>query len=158
MRGAAALQPALKAYYGRLPVDLSHYGGYYTMTPENWPLIGPMGPTGAFVVGAPNAFVAEMLDQRMHTLISQTLNGMVGSSVHVRFQVIPDYPTANGDRVPESPPVPPGRASADSSATHDGAQMNPKYVFERFIVGKSNELAHAAALAVSERPGRTDIQ
>ncbi|HJO68409.1 MAG TPA: FAD-binding oxidoreductase [Rhodospirillales bacterium] len=52
LRGAAALQPALKAYYGRLPVDLSHYGGYYTMTPENWPLIGPMGPTGAFVVGA----------------------------------------------------------------------------------------------------------
>lgn len=52
LRGAAALQPALKAYYGRLPVDLSHYGGYYTMTPENWPLIGPMGPAGAFVVGA----------------------------------------------------------------------------------------------------------
>jgi chromosomal replication initiator protein len=110
---------------------------------------------GAFVVGAPNAFVAEMLDQRMYTLISQTLNGVVGSSVHVRFQVIPDYPATNGDRAPESPPVPPGRASADSSATHDGAQMNPKYVFERFIVGKSNELAHAAALAVSERPGLT---
>ena len=52
LRGAAALQPALKAYYGRLPKDLSHYGGYYAMTPENWPLIGPMGPAGAFVVGA----------------------------------------------------------------------------------------------------------
>ncbi|MDP6804775.1 MAG: FAD-binding oxidoreductase [Rhodospirillales bacterium] len=52
LRGAAALQPALKAYYGRLPTDLSLYGGYYTMTPENWPLIGPMGPAGAFVVGA----------------------------------------------------------------------------------------------------------
>lgn len=56
LRGAARLQPELKAYYGRLPRHLSHYGGYYTMTRENWPLIGPMGPPGAFVVGALSGF------------------------------------------------------------------------------------------------------
>ncbi len=143
--------PVWQAALGQLQLQVTR-PSYQTWLKDT---VGLDHSDGEFVVGAPNAFVAEMLDQRMYTLISQTLNGMVGSSVHVRFQVIPDYPAANGDRVPESPPVPPGRASADSSATHDGAQMNPKYVFERFIVGKSNELAHAAALAVSERPGLT---
>ena len=35
---------------------MSHYGGYYTMTNENWPLIGPVGPDGSFVVGALSGF------------------------------------------------------------------------------------------------------
>jgi chromosomal replication initiator protein len=33
--------------------------------------------------------------------------------------------------------------------------LNPRYTFSTFIVGKSNQLAHAASLAVSEHPGRT---
>lgn len=52
LRGASRLNPGLRAYYGRLPSRLSHYGGYYTMTRENWPLIGPMATEGAFVAGA----------------------------------------------------------------------------------------------------------
>lgn len=56
LRGASRLNPGLKAYYGRLPARLSHYGGYYTMTPENWPLIGPMKTDGAFVAGALSGF------------------------------------------------------------------------------------------------------
>jgi glycine/D-amino acid oxidase-like deaminating enzyme len=56
LRGAARLDPALKTYYGRLPQAMSHYGGFYTMTEENWPLIGPMGVDGAFVVGAMSGF------------------------------------------------------------------------------------------------------
>ena len=49
LRGAARLNPSLKAYYGRLPRAMHHYGGWYAMTEENWPLIGPMGPPGAFM-------------------------------------------------------------------------------------------------------------
>jgi glycine/D-amino acid oxidase-like deaminating enzyme len=56
LRGASRLNPGLKAYYGRLPARLSHYGGYYTMTQENWPLIGPMKTDGAFVAGALSGF------------------------------------------------------------------------------------------------------
>ena len=56
LRGASRLNPALKAYRGRLPREMAHYGGYYTMTPENWPLIGPMHTPGAFVAGALSGF------------------------------------------------------------------------------------------------------
>ena len=52
LRGASRLNPGLRAYHGRLPGGLSHYGGYYTMTRENWPLIGPMKTKGAYVAGA----------------------------------------------------------------------------------------------------------
>ena len=52
LRGASRLNPGLRTYYGRLPSRLSHYGGYYTMTRENWPLIGPMATKGAYVAGA----------------------------------------------------------------------------------------------------------
>ena len=56
LRGAARLNPALKQYYGRLPARAHHYGGWYTMTAENWPLIGPMGPEGAFMNCAHSGF------------------------------------------------------------------------------------------------------
>lgn len=56
LRGAARLNPSLKKYYGRLPKNLHHYGGYYTLTDENWPLIGAMAVDGVFVVGAMSGF------------------------------------------------------------------------------------------------------
>lgn len=52
LRAASRLNPALATYIGRVPRQTRHYGGYYTMTDENWPLIGPMRTPGAFVAGA----------------------------------------------------------------------------------------------------------
>lgn len=56
LHGAARLNPSLKTYYGRLPRSMHHYGGYYTLTDENWPLIGPMDTAGSYVVGAMSGF------------------------------------------------------------------------------------------------------
>lgn len=56
LRGAARLNSSLKAYYGQLPRNTHHYGGWYTMTEENWPLIGSMGPDGAFMNCALSGF------------------------------------------------------------------------------------------------------
>jgi glycine/D-amino acid oxidase-like deaminating enzyme len=56
LRGAAGLNPALKKYTQTFPTRWAHYGGYYPMTRENWPLIGPCGPPGSFVVGALSGF------------------------------------------------------------------------------------------------------
>lgn len=60
MRGAASLIPALAPYVEAPPTRYSHYGGYYTMTEENWPLIGPLGPTGSFLVGGLSGFGSMM--------------------------------------------------------------------------------------------------
>lgn len=56
LRGASRLNPALKTYYGQLPRNMHHYGGWYTMTEENWPLIGKMSPDGAYMNCALSGF------------------------------------------------------------------------------------------------------
>ena len=56
LRGAAKLNPSLVPYIETLPVNLTHYGGYYTMTDENWPLIGPLDDSEAYVAGALSGF------------------------------------------------------------------------------------------------------
>jgi glycine/D-amino acid oxidase-like deaminating enzyme len=56
IRGAAELIPSLRSYIAEPPATFSHYGGYYTMTEENWPLIGPLDNKAAFVNGALSGF------------------------------------------------------------------------------------------------------
>lgn len=56
LRAASRLHPGLGSYLGRLPRGAHHYGGYYAMTAENWPLIGPMKTPGAFMAGALSGF------------------------------------------------------------------------------------------------------
>jgi len=46
----------LGPFRARLPRGAHHYGGYYTMTAENWPLIGPSRTAGSFVAGAMSGF------------------------------------------------------------------------------------------------------
>ncbi|MCK1390621.1 FAD-dependent oxidoreductase [Bradyrhizobium sp. 1] len=52
LRAASRLQPALKQYLGALPRDRVHYGGFYPMTKENWPLIGAAKTPGVFLTTA----------------------------------------------------------------------------------------------------------
>ncbi|WP_298407014.1 FAD-dependent oxidoreductase [uncultured Chloroflexus sp.] len=51
LRGMTVMLPSLRAYRDRLPRAYLD-GGYYTCTPENRPLIGPLPLEGAFVIGA----------------------------------------------------------------------------------------------------------
>jgi glycine/D-amino acid oxidase-like deaminating enzyme len=56
LRRAASLIPALRQYIESFPSRCTHYGGYYPMTRENWPIIGPLGVDGVFITGALSGF------------------------------------------------------------------------------------------------------
>lgn len=56
VRGAARLNPELATYLDGFPGTLSHYGGYYTMTEENWPLIGASDIPGFYLATAMSGF------------------------------------------------------------------------------------------------------
>ena len=54
----------------------------------------------------------------------------------------------------------PGRTAAPSTRAappveRDSSHLNPKYTFESFVVGSSNQFAHAAARAVAEIPSKS---
>ena len=117
---------------------------------------------GRFTVSTPNAFVSEMLERRMYSVVSQAVEKVVGEGVEVAFEAGPpglqaDHGTggaSNGahpsaDQANGTAPVRPVRAPGGRQGP-----INARYTFGRFVVGKSNELAHAAALAVAEKPGR----
>ena len=127
---------------------------------------------GRFVVGTPNAFVAEMLEQRMYSLISQVMERVAKGPLEVSFQVAPnpahrnealpetmsfvgqpDNAQPNNEGTVEHPTAWKGSAQAHRSRFNGTSALNPRYEFDSFVIGRSNELAHAAAWAVSENPG-----
>ena len=52
LKGASRFIPGLKQYEEDVPAPLIEYGGHYTRTKENWPLIGPTDLDNVYVIGA----------------------------------------------------------------------------------------------------------
>jgi chromosomal replication initiator protein len=104
---------------------------------------------GTFVIGVHNTYAKEWLENRLLTIIKRTLIGLMNRTVEVKFVVRPNEPgrqpsTELLEDSPPAPDVPPSQP-----------QLIPQYTFQTFIVGSSNRLAHAAALAVTEMPGES---
>lgn len=101
-----------------------------------------------FVVGVPQAFAAEWLAQRLKPQIEDSLRRVTAlPAVRVRFQV-----QASGDVEPSQPSQ---ETPAAPSLLRYRPHLNPRYAFQRFIVGSSNRLAFAASQAVAQSPGAT---
>ncbi len=115
--------------------------------------VGFPGEDGSFVVCTPSPFVAEMLERRMYCLIGDALEKITGARPQVRFTVAYSPADSNVDDREET-----FRSvddKNDSPRERQQAHLNGSFTFGTFVVGKSNELAHAASMAVAAGPGQT---
>jgi len=111
------------------------------------------------VIGVPNAFTKAWLENKYHASIVHAVKNITTlDGVQISYRVegskgqSPTVPPNQLDPIPQtdrapSPSVP--LVSAEQNQT-----LNPRYSFESFVTGKSNELARAACLAVTDRPGQ----
>src|SRR4051812_13758846 len=104
-------------------------------------------------VGAPDQFTADWNDSKHSELLSAYAPLVLGYPLNVVFKV-------NEERLKRTQMdffVAPPPTSSKPLPAHNGITSPPlsgRYTFDLFVVGKSNELAAAAALAVSQAPGK----
>lgn len=126
---------------------------------DTW-LKGTVGLTledGQLTVGAASPFAAEWLERRMHQLIHRTVGEVVDPSIQVRYQVVSaavQTPTPLPAAAAQTVPTPESdEPTPTPTASHENAARNGRYTFQNFVIGRSNQLAYAASLAVAESPG-----
>ncbi len=66
-----------------------------------------------------------------------------------------DDSTPTFDAIRSKFPSPPPSMDGTHSTNTPESRLNPKYTFETFVIGSSNRFPHAAAVAVSEAPGKS---
>ncbi len=108
-----------------------------------------------FVVGVPNAFAREWLENKYRQNVKQALQRTVGRTVDVRFVTANATVRANAAMPPQADRGQRGDSAPAAAQQVSAATLNLKYTFSTFVVGSNNRLAHAAALSVAERPGHS---
>lgn len=101
-------------------------------------------------IATPNAYARDWLENRLSTQIHRTLSGIMNRSMQVEFiirQAEPEAPEPAASLEPDPPAI-----SSPAEFRLTNQTINGKYTFENFVVGPSNRLAHAACMAVAERP------
>lgn len=116
---------------------------------------------GIAIVTCPSNFAKEWLDSNHHKLIKNLLKEITKQDLDIVFE-IDDSPDEEKDRYEETTISKDEAPIFNIPYTHQNlvdearekASVNNQYTFQTFVVGSSNKLAHAAAEAVSDNPGR----
>ncbi|PKN18252.1 MAG: chromosomal replication initiator protein DnaA [Deltaproteobacteria bacterium HGW-Deltaproteobacteria-6] len=105
-------------------------------------------------LAVPNKFFKDWLMDNYLSMIKNTLHTVVGISVDINFILSKDK-----EKKPEAAILP-----FEQNQTHQGAHqtnrtknisfLNGNYTFDRFVVGPSNQFAHAASIAVAKQPAK----
>lgn len=118
---------------------------------------------GEVLVHAPSRFVCNHVDREFKLKLSDLLAlGLGVNSIRLRFAV----PESSGEQANKPIPVVikkvrlPARPETTTEPQplmeeFPSPPLNPKYTFESFVVGSSNQFCHAAAMRVAERPGHS---
>jgi chromosomal replication initiator protein len=115
---------------------------------------------GTLVVGVRNAYARDWLENRLSNTVSRLLVGIMNASVSVNFVVNGNEIEQTVDDLPAPRPQSDsfdqtqGRSTSAYEQPYHSTKMNPRYDFDTFVVGSGNRLAHAACLAVAEKPAR----
>ena len=112
------------------------------------PTIGLSLENSRMLVGTPSTFHSKWLQTRMSSIIESALAQVIGYPVTVSFEI---SVTDHSPQKPSSDLI--NTSSPKTYFTKPSSHLNPKYTLDSFVVGGSNNLAFAAAKAVSSSPG-----
>ena len=107
-----------------------------------------------FQVGVHNAYARDWLDSRLKSTIVKLLAGTLNRAIEIDFVV---SSSSLKNILPETEELQEETAETRPEKIQPSPRIsiNPRYNFNNFVVGSSNRLAHAASLAVSEKPAQT---
>jgi len=117
---------------------------------------------GTLTIGVHNAYARDWLESRLASTVSRLLVGIMNATVAVNFIVngnaiepVADETSLLPDqREPSSDHLRQDRSGVAYDQPARNPSLNPRYLFETYVVGSGNRLAHAACLAVAEKPAR----
>lgn len=112
---------------------------------------------GVVSVAVPNAFSREWLENKYNKYILRSLRDTANDIKEVRYVIENKKPVilvSSGQTIDiNKQDAEEVQLQFEELEVDKGTNLNPKYSFDNFVVGPSNELAHAAAVSVSKKPG-----
>jgi len=109
---------------------------------------------GAIIVGSPDQFAADWNESKHAELLTSLAPVALGHPLSVVFRVHEERKTRNQMDLFVAPPASAAEPAQQRKRGSINAQLSERYTFDHFVIGKSNELAAAAAHAVAQAPGK----
>jgi chromosomal replication initiator protein len=109
---------------------------------------------GVFVLGVPNEFAREWIGSRFGEVLTEVLGAVLETEIQIQTAVDERATQMAEAAVPEAPPLdlPDALTANDDGRVADVTGLNPRYLFDRWVVGPHNEYATAVARSVAESP------